>query len=55
MSDKRKCDCCGEEFEGKYTSTCAQCWEALGMLPEEVKWMLERIIKNRIEKCEGRT
>ena len=46
------CDCCGQEFQSHYSSSCAQCYDALGLLPEEVKWMLERIIKNRIEPRE---
>lgn len=46
------CDCCGEGHDKKYNRTCDQCCEALGHLSEEVKWMLERIIKNRIEPLE---
>ncbi len=43
------CDCCGEPFENANSRSCSQCHEALGLLPEEVKWMLERIVKNRLD------
>ena len=50
----KTCDVCGQRHENTYSRSCTQCHDAIGLLPEEVKWMLERVVKNRLDTMTAR-